>query len=361
MLCAHPAKVRAVGWLLASRGSVGRDGRKGGLYVIAAVARSFHHGHMRTVLITVFDDVQSLDVTGPLEVFVGASRFRAARTRSPAYRVSVAAVGGGPVRTSSGLTIVPDADLLDAGPPHTLVVAGGAGTRAPDPKLVEWIRRTGARAKRIASVCTGAFLLADAGLLDGRRVTTHWNAAAALKRRHPRVIVDPEPIFVQDGPVWTSAGVTAGIDLALALVEEDLGREAALVVARHLVMFLRRPGSQSQFSVQLAGQVAVRPTLQDVQQWIVDHPGADLSVPALARRSNLSPRQFARAFVAEVGIPPGRYVDRTRLEAARRMLADTDDGVERIAHLCGYGTSEAMRRAFTRALGVAPAEYRKRF
>jgi transcriptional regulator GlxA family with amidase domain len=317
---------------------------------------------VRTVLIPVFDDVQSLDVTGPLEVFVGASRHHtAARGRTPAYRVSVAGLGGGPVRTSSGLTIAPDADLRDAEPPHTLVVPGGPGTRTPDPKLVEWIRHTGRRAKRIASVCTGAFLLADAGLLEGRRVTTHWNAAAALQRRHPGITVDPEPIFIQDGAVWTSAGVTAGIDLALALVEADLGREAALVVARHLVMFLRRPGSQSQFSVQLAGQVATRQPLQEIQQWIADHPDEDLSVSALARRSNLSPRQFARAFAAEVGIPPGRYVDQTRLEAARRMLADSDDGVEQIARACGYGTSEAMRRAFAKTLGVAPAEYRKRF
>jgi transcriptional regulator GlxA family with amidase domain len=317
----------------------------------------------RTVLIAVFDDVQSLDVTGPLEVFAGATRYRTAATPKATgpYETIVASIGGGPVRTSSGLTIVPDSDLHEVAAPHTLIVPGGDGTRTPDPKLVEWIGRTGRRAKRIASVCTGAFLLADAGLLKGRRVTTHWTAAETLARRHPDVRVDPEPIFVQDGNVWTSAGVTAGIDLALALVEADQGREAALVVARHLVMFLRRPGSQSQFSAQLAGQLATRPPLQDVQQWIADNPGADLSVPALARRSNLSPRQFARTFAAEVGTPPGRYVDRIRLETARRLLAETDHAVELVARACGYGTPEAMRRAFTKALGVPPAEYRKRF
>jgi transcriptional regulator GlxA family with amidase domain len=311
----------------------------------------------RSVVIAVFDGVQSLDLTGPLEVFTGANRYRGGE----AYRITVAAIDGTEVRASSGLRLGVDADLRHVRAPHTLVVPGGDGTRTPAPELVDWIRRTGSKARRIASVCTGAFILADAGLLTGRRVTTHWNAAAALQRRHPEVEVDPEPIFIRDGDLWTSAGVTAGIDLALALVEADLGRDTALVVARHLVMFLRRPGSQSQFSVQLAGQVAHREPLREVQQWIADHPAADLSVPALARRSNLSERQFARAFSAEVGTTPGRYVDRVRLEAARRLLADTDDGVERVAHACGFGTAEAMRRAFTRTLGVAPADYRRRF
>ena len=311
----------------------------------------------RTVLMAVFDDVQSLDITGPLEVFTGVNRYHG----RPAYRVSVASLGGGPVRTSSGLTIVPDAALEQAPAPHTLVVPGGDGTRTPDPTLVAWVARQAPRARRIASVCTGAFILAEAGLLAGRRVTTHWFAAAALAKRHPEVEVDPEPIFVRDGDLWTSAGVTAGIDLALALVEADHGRETALVVARHLVMFLRRPGSQTQFSVQLAGQVAQRDPLRDLQQWIAEHPDDDLSVPALARRANLSPRQFARTFAAEVGTTPGRYVDQIRLETARRRLADTDDGVDQVARACGYGTAEAMRRAFTRELGIAPADYRKRF
>jgi transcriptional regulator GlxA family with amidase domain len=210
-------------------------------------------------------------------------------------------------------------------------------------------------------VCTGVFLLAEAGLLDGRKATTHWAYCAALAARYPRIVVDPDPIFVRDGNIATSAGVTAGIDLALALVEEDLGREAALDVARQLVVFLRRPGNQAQFSAQLAGQLASREPLRDVQQWIADHPAADLSVQALASQASLSPRQFARAFAAEVGVPPGRYVDRVRLETARRRLEDTADGIEQTARSCGYGTQEAMRRAFVRALGVSPGEYRRRF
>ena len=217
------------------------------------------------------------------------------------------------------------------------------------------------RARRIASVCTGAFLLAEAGLLTGRRATTHW---AVLRRPAPPVPgrhVDPDPIFIRDGHIATSAGVTAGIDLALALVEDDLGRDAALAIARHLVVFLRRPGSQAQFSAQLAGQIAKREPLREVQQWIAEHPAADLSVEALAARASLSPRQFTRAFAAQVGMSPGRYADLTRLEAARRQLEDSGDGIEETARACGYGTAEAMRRPSLRALGVSPAEYRRRF
>ncbi|MER7973129.1 helix-turn-helix domain-containing protein, partial [Streptomyces sp. NPDC096080] len=229
------------------------------------------------------------------------------------------------------------------------------------PRLVEWLRAHGPRATRLVSVCTGAIALAAAGLLDGRRVTTHWAYCATLARDHPAVEVDPDPIYVRDGRVSTSAGVTSGIDLALALVEEDLGRDTALTVARHLVVFLRRPGNQAQFSAQLAAQTARREPLREVQQWITEHPADDLSVGALAARAALSPRHFARAFEAETGTTPGRYVDRVRVEHARRLLEDTVDGVEEISRASGYGTPEAMRRAFVKALGTAPAEYRRRF
>jgi transcriptional regulator GlxA family with amidase domain len=334
---------------------------------------------MRTVLIVLFDGVQSLDVTGPLEVFAGANRWQSGRNHSPAatggadgpvYRIRTASLGGRPVRTSSGLRLTPDQDLThpdDPDDPHdphdadVLLVPGGSGTRDADPDLVTWLRTHGPRARRLVSVCTGAFLLAAAGLLDRRRVTTHWAYCATLATRFPEVTVDPDPIFVTDGNVTTSAGVTAGIDLALALVEDDLGRDAALDIARHLVVFLRRPANQAQFSTQLAAQLADREPLREVQRWIADHPAADLSVQTLASRASLSPRQFARSFAAEVGMPPGRYVDRVRLETARRRMEDTADGIEETARLCGYGTPEAMRRAFVRALGVSPAEYRRRF
>jgi transcriptional regulator GlxA family with amidase domain len=326
---------------------------------------------MRTVLIVLFDRMQSLDVTGPLEVFTGANHWRSGRadnpepTRGPdgpAYRIRTASLGGTPVRTSSGLRLTPDESLPDrTSGLDVLLVPGGEGTRPADPDLVAWLRAHGPAASKLVSVCTGAFLLAEAGLLDRRRVTTHWAYCAALAARFPAITVDPDPIFVRDGNVTTSAGVTAGIDLALALVEDDLGREAALEIARHLVVFLRRPANQAQFSTQLAAQIADREPLREVQRWITDHPSGDLSVPALASRASLSPRQFARAFAAQVGVPPGRYVDRVRLETARRRMEDTADGVEETARRCGYGTPEAMRRAFIRALGVSPAEYRRRF
>ncbi len=318
---------------------------------------------MRTVLMVLFDEVQSLDVAGPLEVFTGANTWQAHHGGGPVYDIRTASLGGRMVRTSSGLRVAPGEDLREflVPRPDLLIVPGGEGARRPGPELVAWLRAHGRRAHRLVSVCTGAFLLAEAGLLDGRRVTTHWACCDALAAKYPAISVEAEPIFVRDGNVATSAGVTAGIDLALALVEDDLGRDAALDIARYLVVFLRRPGNQAQFSAQLAGQLANREPLRDVQRWIADNPGADLSVETLAGQASLSPRQFARAFAAEVGMPPGRYVDRVRLEAARRRLEDTSDGIEQTARSCGYGTPEAMRRAFIRALGVSPGEYRRRF
>ncbi|MFE0099757.1 GlxA family transcriptional regulator [Streptomyces sp. NPDC059009] len=324
-----------------------------------AGARRRGAGRGRTVLVLLFDDVQSLDVTGPVEVFAGA----AAHFDDPdaTYRIRTASLDGAPLRTSSGLTLVPDHALADAPVPHTLLVPGGPGSREPDPHLIEWLRVNAPHVQRIVSVCTGAILLAEAGLLDGRRVTTHWAHCETLARRHPAVTVEPDPIYVRDGKVATSAGVTAGIDLALALVEEDHGRDVALSVARYLVVFLRRPGNQAQFSAQLSAQTARREPLREVQQWITEHPGDDLSVETLAARARLSPRHFARAFQAETGMTPGKYVERVRVEHARRLLEDSHDGVEEISRACGYGTPEAMRRAFLKTLGAAPAEYRRRF
>ncbi|MFF7200160.1 GlxA family transcriptional regulator [Streptomyces sp. NPDC008141] len=312
----------------------------------------------RSVLVVLFDGVQSLDVTGPVEVFTGAGKVTGGRG---GYPLRTAALGTAPVRTTSGLTLLPDTTLAGASAPHTLLVPGGQGTRRPDPALIDWLRENGPRAERLVSVCTGALLLAEAGLLDGRRATTHWAVCDHFARTYPRVEVDPDPVYVRDGHIATSAGVTAGIDLALALVEEDHGRDIALTVARHLVVFLRRPGNQAQFSTQLAAQTAHREPLREVQQWVTEHPGGDLSVEALAGRARLSPRHFARAFQAETGTTPGRYVDGVRLEHARRLLEDTADGVEEVSRASGYGTPEAMRRAFLKALGTGPAEYRRRF
>lgn len=319
----------------------------------------------RGVVIAVYPGVQSLDVTGPLEVFAGARRLIAATgRREPDYRVMVASIDGDALCTSSGLRIVPDRRLVEVPAPiDTLIVAGGDGASGAsvDGELRDWLMDAAGTARRVASVCTGAFVLAAAGLLDGRRATTHWAAAAELARRYPAVEVDPEPIFLRDGPIWTSAGVTAGMDLALALVEEDLDREAALTIARHLVLFLRRPGNQAQFSASLAAQQPERESLREVQRWIAERPAEDLSVQALAQRAHMSPRNFARAFRAETGITPARYVERVRLEAARRELEDTPRLASAVAVSCGFGTAETMRRTFLRVLGVSPAEYRRRY
>ncbi|MFG2717818.1 GlxA family transcriptional regulator [Streptomyces sp. NPDC048416] len=312
----------------------------------------------RSVLVVLFDGVQSLDVTGPAEVFAGAGRVLGDRG---AYRLRFASLDGAPVTSHSGLRLMADAALADAGQPDVLLVPGGDGAHHPAPGLVDWLRVNGPRAERLVSVCTGSLLLAEAGLLDGHRATTHWAACDTMADRYPAVRVEADPIFVRDGRIATSAGVTAGIDLALALVEEDHGRDAALAVARILVVFLRRPGNQAQFSAQLAAQTARREPLRELQQWITEHPDDDLCVEALARRARLSPRHFARAFHAETGTTPGRYVERVRLEHARRLLEETLDGVREVSRAAGYGTPEAMRRAFVKTLGAAPAEYRRRF
>jgi transcriptional regulator GlxA family with amidase domain len=320
----------------------------------------------REVLIVVYPGVQSLDLTGPLEVFSGAQQLLDLDPHDArrGYRLSVISSDGASLETSSGLTIVPHAGLSEAPAEiDTLIVAGGYGCIAAteDVALIDWLKHAAARARRTASVCTGAFLLAHAGLLDGRRATTHWASARELARRYPAVEVDPEPIFLRDGDIWTSAGVTAGMDLALALVEEDLDRELALTIARHLVLFLRRPGSQSQFSATLATQEPHREPLREAQRYALENPAADLSVEAMAERAHLSPRHFARSFRAEVGVTPARYIEHVRLEAARRRLEDTSEPIGAIAASCGFGTPETMRRVFLRALGVGPAEYRRRF
>ena len=313
------------------------------------------------VVIVAFPDVQILDVTGPLEVFSMANRLAGA---PPPYAVRVVAPKPGAVRTSSGVGLVAARSLGQiTGPIDTLIVAGGLGTREAmrDRPLVSWIKRTAPRARRISSVCTGAFLLGAAGLLDGRRVTTHWAACDALQRRFPSARVERDPIFVRDGKVSTSAGVTAGMDLALELVEEDRGRDLALKVARWLVMFLRRPGGQSQFSVQLSAQLAERRGLRDLQAFIADHLDADLSVSALAQSSRMSPRNFARAFGREIGVTPAAYVEAQRVEGARRLLETTGRSVADIAIACGFGRVETMHRAFRRALHVTPGSYRRHF
>jgi transcriptional regulator GlxA family with amidase domain len=279
---------------------------------------------LRTVCIIAFPACQSLDVTGPYEVFAGANQYLASKGKPAAYRVRVASTTALTIKTQSGLQLR-------------------------------------AVSRRVASVCTGAFVLAAMGLLDGKRATTHWAACKELGRRYPRLAVDADPIFVRDGRIYTSAGVTAGIDLALALVEADLGRDIALTIARWLVLYLRRPGNQRQFSVQLQGQVAERDALRRIQAYARDHLDADLSVERLAERSGMSPRHFARCFKTEVGMTPARYVSQLRTEAARRLLEEGKRPIEQIARDCGFNTPETLRRTFARELKTPPREYRRRF
>jgi transcriptional regulator GlxA family with amidase domain len=319
----------------------------------------------RQVVIVAYPGLQSLDVTGPLEVFQAARQLIATSSREdPGYELRVLARRRAPLSSSSGLTLTPHGVLADA--PRsidTLIVPGGPGhaRASEDRALLDWIALASASARRTVSVCTGAFVLAAAGLLDGRRATTHWAFAERLARICPSAQVDPEPIFVRDGDVWTSAGVTAGMDLALALVEEDLDRDAALTIARHLVMFLRRPANQSQFSAALAAQQPRREPLRETLRFVLEHVGAEHTVEAMAARAHMSPRHFARAFRSETGLTPARYVERVRLEAARRRLEESDEPVSAVASACGFGSSETMRRVFLRALEVGPAEYRRRF
>ncbi len=309
-----------------------------------------------------FPSVQLLDVTGPLQVFATANDLVAEAGGTPPYAPRVVAQGGQIVTASAGLALI--AGTLP--PTHTqvdtLMVAGGPGVEAAaaDPVLVDWVRERASRARRVASVCTGAFLLAASGVLDGRRAATHWSCCAELARRFPAVRVEPDPIFVRDGPVWTSAGVTAGIDLALALVEQDLGRTVALAVARYLVVFLKRPGGQAQFSTTLSLQAA-EDKFGALHDWISAHLADDMPLPVLAGQAGMSERSFSRHYAEATGVTPAHAVEQLRVEAARRLLSESRLPVKRIARRCGFGSEETMRRSFLRVLAATPQDYRARF
>jgi len=328
------------------------------------------------IVFVVFDDIQSLDLVGPLEIFHTANRLTVDRLTAnrlssaaapPPYELVVASADGEAVRSHSGLGIACDAalraEVARPGRIDTLVVAGGSGVveARRDGAFVDAVRSAAAGARRVTSVCTGAVLLAEAGLLDDHRATTHWASADWFAEQYPDVDVDPDPIFVHDGRVWTSAGVTAGMDLALALVADDLGAQLAHEIASWLVMFTRRPGGQSQFSASLRTPPAQRSDLADLQRWMVDHPGDDLTVGALAARVGMSPRNFARCFAAECGVTPARYVEDLRLERARHLLATTDLTVDAIARSIGLSGEAVLHRTFRRRLDSTPTTYRRHF
>lgn len=315
----------------------------------------------KTVAIVAFEGVQALDVTGPASVFSAANHHR-----PDAYRVVIASPRGGDVSTASGVTLGRTVALRKLERPlDTVLVAGGDEeplTRAIlEDGLADWLRRVAAGTRRMGSVCTGAFALGAAGLLDGRRATTHWRACGLLQELVPAARVEPDALHTFDGGVCTSAGVTAGIDLSLALAERDLGREVAAQVARDLVVFLRRPGGQSQFSAGLAAQAEASDRMSDLIAWMVEHPERELSVPALAKRMAMSERNFSRVFAREAGLTPAKFVERARVDRARVYLEDSDWALKQLAERSGFGSIDGLQRAFKRLLGVTPAEYRSRF
>jgi len=309
-----------------------------------------------------YPSVQLLDVTGPLQVFASANDHVAEAGGAPPYAIRIVAQNGRGVTATAGLEIVANPPPPPRAALDTLVVAGGEGVGAAteDPVLVGWVRKRASVARRVAAICTGSFLLGASGVLDGRRAATHWLYCAELARRFPAVRVEPDPIFVRDGPVWTSAGVTAGIDLALALVEQDLGRTVALAVARYLVVFLKRPGGQAQFSAALSLQAA-DDEFGALHDWISGHLADEISLPLLAKRAGMSERTFGRHYAQATGLTPRRAVERLRVEAARRLLLETRLPVKRICRRCGFGSEETMRRSFLRLLAVTPQDYRARF
>ena len=323
-----------------------------------------HDGSVHRIVIACFPGIQPLDVAGPHEAFAGANELLDhLGSHATRYQLMVGAMTPGPVTGESGLTLMAPHPLPVDGPIGTVLVPGGNGVfeAAADQETVAAIRRMARRADRIATVCSGTFLLAATGVLNGRRVATHWSRAKRLADEYPDLDVDADAIYVNDGNIWTSAGVTAGIDLALALVEVDHGAEVAQTVARHLVMFLRRPGGQSQFAAPVWDRPTDKPAVRAAQDLVNANPGADLRVGSLAAAINMSERHFTRVFAAEMGEPPAKYVERVRVETARRQLEERGATVAAVASKCGFGTAETMRRSFLRRVGVAPDDYRRRF
>lgn len=320
----------------------------------------------RFIVMLGFPGAQVLDITGPMEIFKGANDVVARNRLSDIrpYQLTLATREGGLFETTSGIRLAADCDLTAlAAPIDTLLVSGGDGVieALRDETLIRFIRQASKKARRVASVCSGSFLLAQAGLLDGRRATTHWRSLDTLAKYFPKITVERDALYVRDGKFSSSAGVTAGMDLSLALVGEDCGQRVALEVARDKVLFMIRSGRQSQFSTHLMLEKAENHSLQGVMKWALDNLHADLTVEVMAGRAAMSPRNFARAFAREIGATPARFIEQARIDAARRKLEDGRAAVDVIATDCGFGNSERMRRAFHRHMGLSPHAYRERF
>jgi transcriptional regulator GlxA family with amidase domain len=319
-------------------------------------------GNSRRVILFSVPPAMELDIVGTMSVFMAVNQRK--DPLHPAYEIElVTSDRDRLIKGVLGLSLQAHRHYKDVrGSVDTLLVVGGTGpTTIRDASVLRWLRKMSSQVCRLGSVCSGAFLLAEAGLLNGRRATTHWALTRELAVRYPHVNVDPDPIWVQDGHIYTSAGVTAGMDLALGFVEEDHGNDVALSVARDLVLFLRRPGGQAQFSASLSLQASGRKALTELQVWIKEHLNQDLSIAALASRTAMSPRNFARVFVRELRTTPARYVEQVRLEAVRQQLEQTENGLEEIASSCGFGSAELMRRAFLRSFKITPGRYRDHF
>jgi len=320
----------------------------------------------RRIVFVAGPGTEILDLVGPLQVFARASDiYRQNNSGAPIYSIEVVSISPGRSLTANcGLRFHADKTFRQLrGKIDTLLVAGGDAIEQNkiNPEGVRWLKQIAKRARRVGSVCTGAMLLARAGLLDGRRVTTHWNWCETLVRRAPRADVDPDPIFVRDENIYTSAGVTTGMDLALALVEEDYGSRLALETARNLVLYLRRPGGQSQFSAALSLQATDRKPLRELEAWVLEHLDKPLTVPDLAQHLAMSPRNFARVFTREMKTTPAKFVERLRVEAARRRLEESQNSMETIANECGFGSVNSMRNVFQRTLKISPGQYRRHF
>jgi transcriptional regulator GlxA family with amidase domain len=326
----------------------------------------FESGTRRIVFVS-GPKVEILDLVGPLQVFARASdMYTRANPGAPSiYSVEVVSISSSrSLIANCGVRITADRTFREVrGKIDTLLVAGGDAIEQNEinAEAVRWLKRISTRIRRVGSVCTGAMLLARAGLLDGRRATTHWNWCQTLIKRAPRARVERDPIFVRDENVYTSAGVTAGMDLALALVEEDHGSRLALQVARNLVLYLRRPGGQSQFSAALSLQLTDRKPLLELEAWVLDNLQKPLTVPLLAQRLAMSPRNFARVFTKEMKTTPAKFVERLRVEAARRRLEESHNSMETIADECGFGNVNSMRNVFQRTIKIAPGQYRRHF
>jgi transcriptional regulator GlxA family with amidase domain len=317
----------------------------------------------RRVVLLAFEQMNLLDLSGPLQALASANRLHAGKS-GPLYDTCVASVNGGLVTTSSGLPVMTiSIASLDRAAIDTLIVPGGSKDdefHSP-PAMVKWIARRAPSVRRVCSVCTGAFMLAAAGLLEGRQVATHWDWIQRLKAQNPAIFVDADKIFIRDGSIWTSAGVTAGIDLTLALIEEDFGHAVAIATARQLVVFMKRPGGQSQFSVPLRAQAESLGDFAELHAWVAASLNSDLTIERLAEHCGMAPRTFARAYVAKHGRTPGRMVEAMRLEAACRALEETQLPLKSIAADTGYGDEQNLRRVFQRRLSISPTQYRDRF